>query len=337
MFQNIKSVFIKIDKNLLLSVVAVSAVLGTAAMIFVPFSDTSIKGIAESSIDYLNQNILTQGGQTASLVSFSKESGVIKVKMKIGDQEYDSYVTADGKLFFPEAISLAGATPTENTQAQNPAPPQPQTPANLTKVDNTMLEAYVVSMCPFGLQMQRMMDNAIANVPALASHLKVRYMGSIVNGAITAMHGDKEAQENLRQICIREEQTAKYWPYVSCYMREGNGTSCQTSEKVDVAKLNACVSDKNRGLKYAQADFDLEKKYAVKGSPTLILNGAPVSEFDFGGRNTNAIKDIICGSSTTPSEFCGQKLNTEQAATSFSVTYAGAGSSANNAANCAPR
>jgi len=39
-----------------------------------------------------------------------------------------------------------------------------------------------------------------------------------VNNTIKSMHGAAEAQENLRQICIREEQSGKYWDYVRCYI-----------------------------------------------------------------------------------------------------------------------
>lgn len=323
---------IDVNKNLILVIIAALGILVTGVLVLNDGRGSS-KAVVERSIDYLNKNILQQG-QTASLVSFAKESGVIKVSMKIGDKDYDSYISKDGKLFFPEALSLDSKIETTPTANQ----PSVATPANLAKVDKPLLEAYIVSMCPFGLQMQRMMDNAIANVPSLADSIKVRYMGSIVNGVITAMHGDKEAQENLRQICIREEQKDRYWPYVSCYIKKGDVASCQVSEKVDVVKLNSCVSDGNRGLAYAKEDFDLNSKYGIQGSPTLILNGQKVSEFDFGGRVSDAIKTIVCNSSNTPPDFCSQKLNTEQAATSFSLTYASTGgANVNNAANCSPQ
>ena len=91
------------------------------------------------------------------------------------------------------------------------------------------------------------------------------------------MHGPEEGAENLRQICIREEQPAKYYNYLACYMQKttatassgmplGDSTSCQASTGVDTAKLNACVADPSRGLAYAQKDFDLDTKYNVQGS-----------------------------------------------------------------------
>jgi hypothetical protein len=40
--------------------------------------------------------------------------------------------------------------------------------------------------------------------------MKARYIGTVSGTTITAMHGEAEAKENLRQICIREEQSTKY-------------------------------------------------------------------------------------------------------------------------------
>jgi len=68
-------------------------------------SNMSADEIAKKSIDYLNKSIL-QEGQTAELVSSSEESGVVKIKIKIGGNTYDSYATKDGKLLFPEAFNL---------------------------------------------------------------------------------------------------------------------------------------------------------------------------------------------------------------------------------------
>lgn len=69
-----------------------------------PFN-ASAEAVAQKSIDYLNENMLAEG-QTASVGGVSKESGIIKINVVIGDKNYDSYVTADGKLFFPEGFNI---------------------------------------------------------------------------------------------------------------------------------------------------------------------------------------------------------------------------------------
>lgn len=338
-----------LNKNQILIGVAVLAVVATGVLVssksnpallsFLKFnSGLSTEAIAKKSVDYLNKSVL-QNGQIATLVSVSdlKGSGVVQIKIKIADKTYDSYATKDGKLLFPEAFTIGSGTtasavnntqPSNNQTAQNTQDTQdnkPQiTPANVAKVAKTSLDAYVVSRCPFGLQMQRAMAEAIKNVPSLAEYTKVRYIGAVSSDGktITAMHGNEEAQENLRQICIREEQPTKYWPYVACQMKSKDAADgCLSSTGVNVAKLNSCMSDPSKGVAYAKVDFALQNKFGVQGSPTLILNEQEISENSFGGRSADAIRNIVCSSSTTQSSFCSTKLNATPAATSFSPTY----------------
>ena len=61
--------------------------------------------IAEKTIDYINKNIL-RGRAIASLGEVLEENGLYKMKIKIQDQEINSYATQDGELFFPEGIKL---------------------------------------------------------------------------------------------------------------------------------------------------------------------------------------------------------------------------------------
>ena len=340
------------NKNHLLIGVAVLAILITGGLIFfnsygpssgiLSFIGPSGDVVAQRAIDYINANELAGQGQVVSLDSVSQESGLVKIGIKIGGNTIYSYATRDGKLLFPQGLTLDSSA-TKQTAANQ------VTPATVAKVDNTLLETYVVSGCPFGIQVQRALSNAIKSIPALAEYVKVRYIGGVLGNTITAMHGDEEAQENLRQICLRDEQPAKYWGYVDCYIKKaagkaangmpyGDSKSCQTETGVDSAKLNACVSDPARGLAFAQEDFALSAQYNATGSPTLVLNGQTISEDAFGGRSADAMRNIVCSSSKTEPEFCSTKLDTAPATTSFSLTATTSASSATAAANnnCAP-
>jgi len=299
---------------------------------------SSNEATAQKAIDYINNSGLSSS--PASLVSTSEESGLLKIKIKIGANEFDSYVTKDGKLLFPQAIDISQSDANDSAATTNNQPTEEQkqqAASAIEKTDNPMLEAYVVSRCPYGIQMQRAMAEAVKTQPSLAQYIKVRYMGDVSNGKVTAMHGDAEATENLRQICIREEQPVKYWDYVACQMQAGDTAGCEKSTGVDSAKLNSCVSSPSKGVAYAQKDFDLNTKYSVTGSPALVLNGANVSEFNFGGRSADAVKSIVCAAFNSDPGFCSVDLKTSQAAVSFSVTYEGAGGSGtgNNDADCA--
>jgi thioredoxin 1 len=196
---------------------------------------------------------------------------------------------------------------------------------NMTKSDQPLLQAFVVSKCPFGLQMQRILADIISESKDTEEYLKVMYIGSVdaENNTIRAMHGEVEAQENLRQICIREEQPEKYWDYVRCYMREGKTAECLKSVSIDLNELDSCTNDSARGLAYAQKDFDLASEFKITGSPTMLMNNEIVKESNFAtnttnGRSPEAVKELLCcGFNKIPS-FCSLKLNESRAATMFS-------------------
>jgi hypothetical protein len=227
----------------------------------------------------------------------------------------------------------------KQTAAASTEPQKKLTCDDLTKAKDAKLTAYVVSQCPFGLQMQRVFKNAMNENGVLGQNLDIKYIGSIENGKIVSMHGDEEAKENMRQICIREEQKELYWPYVSCYMQEGKTDQCLASVGVDQTKMNACAEDATRGNAYAQKDFDSANKHKVSGSPTLVLNDKQVvSEFDFGGRVPNAIQQLVCCGSTNKDGSCSTGISTKEMAVAFSTTdESGAASgTTNSAAGCAP-
>lgn len=56
----------------------------------------------EKAIEFINQAV--QEDVTASLISAAETSGVYKIHLQIADQEYDSYMTKDGKLLFSSAF-----------------------------------------------------------------------------------------------------------------------------------------------------------------------------------------------------------------------------------------
>jgi len=269
--------------------------------------------------------------------NLKSESGVYSFDLDLTisgqAQKFTSYMTKDGKIFFAGGTILADLNKT--APAADTGTQKKLSCSDVKKADVAKVTGYIVANCPFGLQMQRVMEKAMSEQPALASVFDVKYIGSIENGKITSMHGDEEAQENLRQICIREEQKTLYWPYVSCYMKaSGQSASCLASTGVNVANVNACMADAKRGNTYAQKDFDLANKFNIGSSPTLLVNDSQVvSEFDFGGRTADALKQVSCCASSTEGAYCKTALSTDSVATSFSSTGAAtAGSAA--AANC---
>ena len=340
-----------VNRNNVLVAIAVVAIVITASLIFLgsnsKFSFPTLFGMSDSqvakkAVDYINSSGLSS--TPVSLVSVSETEGLVKIKIKIGTSQFDTYITKDGKLLFPQALDMSGAK-TAAAKTNTPAA-SAKTAASVKKASTATLEAFVVSSCPYGLQMQRAIADAVKNAPSLANNVVIRYIGNVNSDGKTvdSMHGPEEGAENLRQICLRQEQPTKFYSYISCYMKKttstassgmplGDSTGCQASTGVDTGKLAACVADPSRGVAYAKKDFDLATKYNVQGSPTLILNGQPVDESGFGGRSADGVKSMVCAGFNSQPGYCSTKLNTAEASVSFNASYASAGGSA-PAANC---
>lgn len=278
----------------------------------------TVNQTAGNAVAYINSNLLSEG-ETISLTGVTEESGVYRINTHYsypnGEKDIDAFITRDGKYLFPEyytitPASAAGSSAGTATAAQRTTAATCDT---IQKSEVPVLEAYVVSYCPYGTQMQGVLAGVVSAAPELAKHITVRYIGSIEDGSLLSMHGDTEAKENLRQICIREEQPDRYWNYVSCFISSTDAAACENSAEIDSARLTGCTGDKERGLKYAAADFSRSDNFFISGSPTLVLNNAVVSEFDFGGRNPESVKNLLCCGFTTKPGSCSLTLSSDQA------------------------
>ena len=267
---------------------------------------------ANLALDYINNKLL-KGRARANLTgTVSEENGLYKFQVNLGNSKFYSYVTKDGKLLFPQGFVMVKKEEKKKNVSLS-AKCQ-----SVSKSPQPVLEAFVVSYCPFGMQMQRILTGVAKNIPSLGKDIRIEYIGAVKDGKITLMHGDKEAKENLRQICLREEQSEKFFPYIDCHIKKGGVESCLKSTGVDEKKLENCENDKKRGLAYAQKDFKRQNKYGVGGSPTLIMNGKKANEFDFGGRNAEALKTLLCCGFSQKPDFCSKSLTLKLAPTGFS-------------------
>ena len=273
----------------------------------------------EKAISYINENMLG-GDVKASLISSTEESGMYKIHFKIQEEEHDAYVSKDGMFLFPQAVSLE-----KTPQAADQETEKKLSCEEMEKSDQPLLEAFVVSKCPYGTQMQRILTEIVKNIPSFKENIKIEYLGSVSDNKVVSMHGEEEAEENLRQICLREEQGEKFWDYLGCHIKKGEVDGCLGEAGVDKNKLDGCM--KGKGVEYAQKDFEAAEKYQVTGSPGLVLNGKAVDEQAFSKtedltmRSAEMVKTLLCCGFEQKPDFCSQELTGDPAATSFSETY----------------
>ena len=138
--------------------------------------------------------------------------------------------------------------------------------------------------------------------------------------------------------CALDQGADKFWQYIECFIKEGKSDECSEEAGIDESALDECMT--GTGIDYAAEDFELanaalaecaEARGSGCGSPTLTLNGEYASEFDYGGRTADAVKELLCSAFEDAPEECDEKLSDEQAARSFSETYSETGSSGGTA------
>lgn len=221
------------------------------------------------------------------------------------------FMALNGKLNLFVAAKDEPVIANQQPTANNNQP----APANIPKSNKPVVEVFVMSYCPFGLQMEKAVLPAWELLKNKAD-ISIKFVSY-------AMHGLKEVEENTRQYCIATEQADKYIPYLKCFSGKDDYKACLKEAKVSESKMNNCVAatDKKFGtiVKYNDQSTwlsgrypvypvhaDLNTKYGVQGSPTFIINGVEASV----GRTPEAVKQAICAAfNTAPSE-CGTTLST---------------------------
>ncbi|MFA5077328.1 MAG: hypothetical protein WC488_02785 [Candidatus Micrarchaeia archaeon] len=193
---------------------------------------------------------------------------------------------------------------------------QASQPAQVPKSDKPVLEVFVMSYCPYGIQAEQ----AVIPVQTLLKG-KVDFKIRFVDYAMHPSSG--EVQENLRQYCMQKEQEDAYWKYLSCFVSSKDSASCLATAGVDKTKLDVCynttdqqynltnmLNDKSTWLSGAYPPFPLESnlndQYGVGGSPTFVLNGVQ-SQI---GRTPEGVKAAVCDAFNTPPAECSTTLST---------------------------
>ncbi len=282
---------------------------------------------------FINGNLM-QPGTEATLDSIAEESGLYKLEISAQDQKITSYVTKDGKVFFPQAMELDEVE--EQIQAQKAAATAEQqaAAAEIEKTDKPKVEVFVMSHCPYGTQIEKGML-PVMDLLGDKADIEIKFCDY-------AMHGEKELAEQLNQYCIQKEQKDKFVPYLKCFLEASKGDECIVSTGIDKTKLDACVAStdtqykvmenfkNNEGYRGQFPGFDVHKaettKYGVQGSPSLVINGVTART----GRDAASLQKAICDAftdETRPSE-CDTPLDLPQPGPGFGFDSTGGATAA---------
>ncbi len=272
-----------------------------------PSELNDINAVAQKAVDWINAFFKSRGiSATATLLGAAERHGLIEVNIRISgggrSETVTHYVTTDGTLLLPQAIDIT----------QKPVEQKEETQPEIPKSDRPKVELFVMSYCPFGLQAEKAMIPVIELLGDKIS-FTVRFVDYV-------MHGPKEMWENLRQYCIEHNVAPdKYFTYLKCFVQSGNYRECLSHANISEKDVNACMERLNReyniegllssGKRYPPFPLEttLNKKYGVRGSPTLVINGVTLSA----PRSPEGLKGIICSAFTSPPPECNVSLSSD--------------------------
>jgi len=277
--------------------------------------------IANKTVNFINENIISGGSGTASVDLVSETSGILNVTVLYQGRQIPVYATTNGKyLILPGAGVIDMDVPIP--QAEQTAEQPTETP----KTDKPVAQLYVMAFCPYGIQAENAMK-PVVDLLGNKTDIQIRFIanvGGTTPDTIQSLHGAPEAQEDLRQVCIMKYYSQKtYWNYLmdinaNCsgsYSNNATYDPCwknaATKLGIDVSKIDTC-SKGTEGVNLLKADADLSSANGVSGSPTLIINGAKYN----GARTPDGYKAGICAAFTTSPTECSQNLSTTASAAS---------------------
>jgi len=259
----------------------------------------------ENALAFISSNPNLEGEVTLS--SVEKTDNFYEVMLTYQGRDVPVYVTLNGEYLLTGApVSLSDL---ETLDQQEEQPPQ-----ELPKSDLPKVEAFIMSHCPYGTQIEK---GLIPVVELLGD--KIDFELKFVN---YAMHGEVEVLEQTNQYCIQKEQNDKFLPYLKCFLAEGDGETCLTETKIDKNKLETCVAAADTEFKITEMLEDKEswsggrfpqflihqaenQEYGVQGSPTLVINGQVASS----ARDSASLLTAICSAFNEAPEECLKELD----------------------------
>ncbi len=243
----------------------------------------SLQQVEEKALTYVNTQLLQPPFQATAESSEELET-LYKVTLSVAGQTVDSYVTKDGKLFFPQGFMMDGSPandPAEegNTELSGDAPELVEVSVDGDPVLGdanapvTVLE-FSDFQCPF---CKKANDEALKQVKE--NYVKTGKVKLVFRDFPLEIHPEAETAA-LAAECAHEQ--GKFWEYHDVLFENQASLSDANYKKwaeelgFDTEQFNKCY----KGLKYldeVRKDMNDGQSYGVSGTPAFFVNGKLVT------------------------------------------------------------
>lgn len=272
----------------------------------------SSKEASQKALNFIN-DVALNGQATASLLETTEKSGLYKIRLKVRDQEYESYVTKDAKILFTQGTEITEELANQpNTEEQK-----------FSKLDIPQVQLFVMSFCPYGNQAEELMMPVIELLKDKAN-IELHYViySNYRDGGpnycldkenkYCSMHGIQELNQDVREFCVQKYQKDKFWSFVkeinkNCSAKDVDSCWENIAKKVGLNTQQIKTCQKDEALRILAQEVKLNEKYGIEGSPQLVINEAEYQ----GSRSSEAYKQAICSAFNSQPKECSETLSNE--------------------------
>jgi predicted DsbA family dithiol-disulfide isomerase len=138
---------------------------------------------------------------------------------------------------------------------------------------------------------------------------RVYYVASESDGAFRSKHGQKEVDEDIRQVCVYEYYPDRFFDYILCVGQnyrnpEDVWEECAKNSEIDVEIIRECWQREEGKLLFSE-NIKKREYLRISKSPVLLINKKNYT----GKRTPEALKDWICDEFKNPPEECETDLS----------------------------
>ena len=163
-----------------------------------------------------------------------------------------------------------------------------------------VLDLYIMSQCPYGLKALKEFTDALATFPRPEWH--IWFIGSQrPNDSLASLHGDSEIRDEMLWLAVQAVFPDKWLPFLRARAAAPEAASTIGIIKtlgLDASKLHAWIAAK--GKQELSTHYNRSVRIGVQGSPTLLLNNAPL-EIEI---TKPRLGKVLCAQTPRSSAFC---------------------------------
>ncbi|MBM3309244.1 MAG: hypothetical protein FJY77_03230 [Candidatus Altiarchaeales archaeon] len=157
------------------------------------------------------------------------------------------------------------------------------------------LDLFVMSMCPYGVMAEKNLKEVL-DLFGDKINFTLRFIADqSADGSFSSLHGQKEVDEDLRQVCAIKYYPDKYYSYVLCIDENySNAASiwqdCAQKSGLNASTIKTC-SEGSEGKQLLAENIKFGNELGIGSSPTFLINGKKQVG---GAMPAETIKQNIC-------------------------------------------